>query len=48
MFDGRTNRRAFVAALGIAAAWPVMARGQQSGKVPTIGFLGANEAAFAP
>jgi putative ABC transport system substrate-binding protein len=43
-----TNRRAFIAGLGSAAAWPVVARGQQSGKVPIIGFLGANETAFAP
>jgi ABC-type uncharacterized transport system substrate-binding protein len=42
------NRREFIAGLGGAAAWPVIARGQQSGKVPIIGFLGANETAFAP
>jgi putative tryptophan/tyrosine transport system substrate-binding protein len=36
-----TNRRAFIAGLGSAAAWPMVARGQQTRKLPTIGFLGA-------
>jgi putative ABC transport system substrate-binding protein len=29
-------------------AWPLAARAQQPGKLPTIGFLGADAAAFAP
>jgi putative ABC transport system substrate-binding protein len=33
------RRRAFIAALGGAAVWPVVARAQQARKMPVIGFL---------
>jgi putative ABC transport system substrate-binding protein len=38
------RRREFIAGLGSAVAWPMMARAQQSPRTPHIGFLGAASA----
>ena len=41
------RRREFIAGLG-AMAWPVAARAQQAGKLPTIGFLGGDASVWRP
>ena len=35
------RRREFIAALGGATAWPLVARAQRPAKLPTVGFLGS-------
>jgi putative tryptophan/tyrosine transport system substrate-binding protein len=53
MLVGRTNRRAFIAALGGAAAWPLVALAQRAERMRHIAVLigtaptGQNPAAYA-
>src|SRR5262245_64691269 len=43
------RRREVITLLGRAASWPLVARAQQRGRIPTIGFLGSStRSAWAP
>ncbi|MFZ0527680.1 MAG: ABC transporter substrate-binding protein [Xanthobacteraceae bacterium] len=42
------RRREFIMSAGVAAGWPLAARAQQAGKLPTVGYLGANASVFGP
>ena len=42
------KRREFIGLLGGMVVLPLAARAQQARKVPTIGFVGSNAAAWSP
>jgi putative tryptophan/tyrosine transport system substrate-binding protein len=43
------RRREFIALFfGAASTWPAATYAQQTGKLPTVGFLGASASGFAP
>jgi len=43
------KRREFITLIvGATATWPMRTSAQQTGKLPTIGFLGASASGFAP
>jgi putative ABC transport system substrate-binding protein len=42
------RRRDFISLIGGGAAWPLAAVAQQAGKLPTIGYMGADPAAWGP
>jgi putative ABC transport system substrate-binding protein len=42
------NRRAFIAGLGSAAAWPVVTRGQQPGRIVKIGYIESGSPSTSP
>lgn len=42
------RRREFITLLGSTAIWPISARAQQTGKLPTIGFLGSDPTVWSP
>jgi putative ABC transport system substrate-binding protein len=42
------RRRDFIKVIAVSVAWPLAARAQQAGKLPTIGFLGTDQSAWSP